>query len=149
MNVDDQPYYYPDQQLKAIYELGKAYFDMGYFVPAERIFAGLASLDQGKTPARIGLGLIKLETGLYEESVAYFRDAFALENKYFELQSKLGLGMAFLAIGERSRAHLIFNEIREKKSLELDNEPDLRKLTDCLMKLLQGDDTQKSKQQRN
>ncbi len=122
---------YTDHTLQAIYELGRLYFDMGYFVPAERIFGGLANVDQGTTPARVGLGLIKLEAGLYEESVTHFRDA--LEKKEFEPQAKLGLAMAFLALGEDSRARWIVNELKQKRAKELQVDSNLGRLTDCLL----------------
>ena len=56
---------YPEPILRAIYELGRLYYEMGYFAPAERVFAGLASIDKGSTASDVGLGLVKLECGLY------------------------------------------------------------------------------------
>ena len=59
---------YTKEMLSAAYELGRLYFESGYFVPAERIFSGLAAVDRGLTPSRVGLGLIRLEKGQFQEA---------------------------------------------------------------------------------
>ena len=100
---------YSSEELIAIYELGRLYFEMGYFAPAERIFSGLLSIDPNMTPARLGLGLLKLELGLYQDATAHFRQA--LQNNVYEAQSKLGLCAAFLATGEKARAASLLAEV--------------------------------------
>ena len=101
----------------SVYELGKLYYEMGYLAPAERIFGGLAHIDQGSTPSRIGLGLVKLEGGLYEEAAYFFRAS--LENGNFILQARLGLCCCFLAINETSRAASLLQQIGKEHQSEL------------------------------
>ena len=96
---------YTSEELTSIYELGRLYFEMGYFAPAERIFSGLAAVDDDRTPSRLGLGLVKLERGLYQEAAVHFRAA--LQSNTYTLQSKLGMCAAFVAVGEVSRARSI------------------------------------------
>lgn len=100
---------YSSEELSAIYELGRVYFEMGYFVPAERIFAGLAAVDAEQIPARLALGLIKLEQGLVNEAVVQFR--LALEAGGYELETKLALGACFISAGETQRVQSILAEV--------------------------------------
>ena len=117
---------YSDSELFAIYELGRLYFEMGYFAPAERIFSGLAAVDGGRTPARCGLGLVKLERGLYEQSQDQLR--LALQDRVYPTQAKLGLVAVFIAVNEIPRAKSMLVELAAEleKSEELD--PALRSL---------------------
>jgi len=103
---------YSKQDLLAIYELGRLYFEMGYFVPAERIFSGLISIDQGQTPARLGLGLVKLECGLFADSLSHLRHAN--QDPAYELQAKLALSAAFVGMKEYMRAQSMLSEIKKK-----------------------------------
>ncbi len=103
---------YSDEQLKAIYELGRMYYEMGYFAPAERIFAGLIGVDNGRTPARLGLALVKLERGALQEAAQHFRAA--LQNTGIAMQTKLGLAAAFVAAGELNRARSILGEVSKE-----------------------------------
>lgn len=108
---------YSPKALSAIYELGRLYFEMGYFAPAERIFSGLVAVDSAATPAHIGLGLIKLECGLFSESISTFREA--LEKGTFSLQAKVGLAAAFICTGEVSRARSLLTQVgREQGGAE-------------------------------
>lgn len=121
---------YNVEELYAIYELGRLYFEMGYFVPAERIFVGLATVDDGLTPSRLGLGLIKLENGLLDEAISHFRDA--LDTKRYDLQAKIGLSIAFIALQENSRARLLISDLRKIRQTDLDRDPNLNALVKCI-----------------
>jgi predicted Zn-dependent protease len=107
---------YSSEELTAIYELGKMYFEMGYFVPAERIFAGLVAADRSTQllPARLGLGLVKLEQGLVNEAAVEFRAA--LETGAYPTETKISLAATFVSSGELPRAQSMLVEIG--KSLE-------------------------------
>ena len=121
---------YTSNELFAIYELGRLYFEMGYFVPAERIFGGLVTVDNGMTPARLGLGLIKLENGLIDEAVSHFREA--LESRELELQAKIGLSIAFVALQENSRARLIIRDLKKIRQTDLDRDVNLNRIVNCI-----------------
>ena len=112
------------------YELGRMYYEMGYMAPAERIFGGLANTDEGSTPSRIGLGIIKLEGGLYEEAAYYFRAS--LENGNFMLQARLGLCCCFLASRETSRAISTLQQINKEHESELVHNPAMTRLWESL-----------------
>ena len=122
---------YSNDELAAIYELGRLYFEMGYFAPAERIFGGLSSVDDARTPARIGLGLVKLERGLYQEAATHFR--LALQSGSFELQAKLGLCASFIAAGELGRAQSILGEISKSLENGQDLEAEEKRLFEALI----------------
>lgn len=122
---------YSSEELATIYELGRLYFEMGYFAPAERVFSGLSSVDDFRTPARIGLGLVKLERGLYQEASTHFRAA--LQSGSFELQAKLGLCASFVAAGELSRTQSILGEISKSVEDGQELEPEERKLFEALI----------------
>lgn len=113
---------YSEQQQEAIYSLGKMYLEMGYYVPAERIFAGLAKIDQNlNTAANIGLGLIRLYKGQYQDSTGFFR--VLLQSPKFSLYAKLGLCAAFLGLKEYPRAKLLLLEIQnEYRKRQFSNE---------------------------
>ncbi|MCC6220315.1 MAG: hypothetical protein IT291_03630 [Deltaproteobacteria bacterium] len=100
---------YSDEDVFAIYELGRLYYEMGYFTPAERIFSGLSTVDDNRTPARLAVGLIKLERGLFKDSIKYFRAA--IEESHYTLPAKLALCAAFIAEKEMSRAKTMLIEI--------------------------------------
>ena len=121
---------YSREELTSIYELGRLYFEMGYFTPAERIFSGLMSVDNAQTYSRLGLGLVKLELGAFQEAATYFR--MALQQEGCDLQAKLGLCAVFLAINEASRAQSLIGEV--SKTLEGGREIDeeVRKLYEAL-----------------
>ena len=103
---------YSNEELVAIYELGRLYFEMGYFVPAERIFNGLAVVDGGKTPARLGLGLVKLERGLFQEAMIHLRGV--LKSGPHRMQAKLALCAAHIGAGEIVRSQSILGEIAQE-----------------------------------
>ncbi len=102
---------YSREELTGIYELGRMYFEMGYFTPAERIFAGLAVVDDGRTPARLALGLTKLERKQYEESLTQLR--LVLQQGGYAPQAKLALAAAFIATGELARAKSTLVQIQK------------------------------------
>lgn len=122
---------YSRAELAAIYELGRMYFEMGYFAPAERVFAGLAMLDDGVTPARLGLGVVKLERGLFEEAVGHFRAS--LENAAVQLEAKLGLCACFLAVGELARAKSILSEIAAEIDGRRGIDPEVQRLYEAFV----------------
>ncbi len=103
---------YTQQELFSIYELGRLYFEMGFYVPAERIFSGLSVVDQNLTPARVGLGVLKLERGLFQESAVHFRAA--IQSNAFLLEAKLGLVAAFTGMGELPRARSLLSEVAKE-----------------------------------
>ena len=103
---------YSTDELVSIYELGRLYYEMGYLVPAERIFAGLAAVDGNQTAARIGLGLLKMERGLFQDATNQFRAA--LQAGVFPLQAKLGLVIAFLGLQELPRARSLLSELSKE-----------------------------------
>ena len=117
---------YSEDELMSFYELGRMYYEMGYFAPAERIFSGLAAVDQGATPARCGLGLVKLERGLHDQSQQHFR--LALQESAFPLQAKLGLVASFLASGEIQRAKSLLVELASELEAAPGENADLRVL---------------------
>jgi tetratricopeptide (TPR) repeat protein len=100
---------YSQIELNSIYELGRLYYEMGYFAPAERLFSGLAAVDEGKTPARVGLGLVKLERGLVTEAASHFR--LALQSSQFSVSARFGLCCAFIAGGEFERARSLLVQL--------------------------------------
>jgi lipopolysaccharide biosynthesis regulator YciM len=100
---------YSKEELIAIYELGRLYFEMGYFIPAERVFSGLAAVDKNQTCARLGLGLVKIEQGMYQDAVTHLR--LALQQAAWEIQAKLGLCATFIASGEEQRARSLLGEV--------------------------------------
>lgn len=103
---------YNDDQVKAIYELGRLYFEMGFFSAAERIFAGLVSVDGGRTPARLGLALTKLERGLFQEAAMHLRAV--IQGGAYPTQAKLALAGTFIALGEVQRAKTMLGEIAKE-----------------------------------
>ena len=110
----------------SIYELGKLYYEMGYLAPAERIFGGLSRIDSGGTPSRIGLGLIKLEGGLFEEAAYYFR--LSLEAGNYLVQAKLGLSLCFIATSDTPRAEILLGQIEKEHLSELSYNSGLSRL---------------------
>lgn len=123
---------YPADELKAIYELGKLYFEMGYFVPAERIFQGLLASDAEEiTPARLGVGLVKLETGLFQESTSFFRTT--IEKATFGLEGQLALAMASLGLGDTTRVRALLRQMEIEVKGVTFTRPDLFHLWESLM----------------
>lgn len=100
---------YSRELLDAIYELGRLYFDMGYFPPAERIFAGLSCVDSGTTPSQLGMGLIKLERGLYDDAIGHFRAM--VDTGHYQLQSKLGICAALVGKKDLQKARIILDQM--------------------------------------
>lgn len=122
---------YSEEELASLYELGRLYFEMGYFAPAERIFSGLANVDNGRTPARLGLGLVKLERGFLQDATSHFRQV--LQSGAYEAQAKIALGASFIAGGDLTRAQSILGEvtktIEEGRSLDVEE----RRLFEALL----------------
>lgn len=118
---------YSSEHLSALYELGRLYYQLGYYAPAEKIFNGLLTIDSdNETAANIGLGLIKLERGAYEEATSYFR--FALEGGNYKLQAKLGMLATFVAKAEILRARSLLEEVDSEVANQDTLDPDLGKL---------------------
>lgn len=115
--------------LAGIFELGRMYYETGFFAPAERIFAGLIAVDKGATPSRLGLGLVKLELGLYNEASSAFRQC--IEERAFDVSAKIALAVCFIAQGELKRAQSLLVEVSDvsKKTLGFEE----RKLLDGLL----------------
>lgn len=122
---------YSSNELHAIYELGRLYYEMGYFAPAERIFQGLKVIDGGTTAAKLALGLIKFENGLLQDAEGYFRSE--LNDGKYQMQAKIGLAAVFVAQGELNRARSILSAMeRELSSVNL-KDPDIIALWKALM----------------
>ena len=122
---------YTYQDLVSLYELGRLYFDMGYFAPSERIFNGLVEIDEGETPAQLGLGLIRLERSLPGEAITHFRSVLQGPPRY-HLSAKFGLCSAFLSSEEGSRADSILHQIQREHLAELQGSRALRLLWEAL-----------------
>lgn len=103
---------YADDQVNAIYELGRLYFEMGFFGAAERVFSGLLVVDGGRTPARLALALTKLERGLFQEAAMHLR--LVIQNGAQPIQAKLALAGTFIALGELQRAKTMLGEIAKE-----------------------------------
>lgn len=121
---------YSENELVAIYELGKLYYEMGYFAPAERVFTGLAVVDDGRTPARVGLGLVKLELGSLEESSYHFRKA--IQSGSYSMEAKFGLTATFIAAGDFSRAKSLLMQIQQDATADPVKKPELESLWSAL-----------------
>lgn len=121
---------YSPAELTSIYELGRLYFEMGYFIPAERIFGGLSAVDGGQTPSRLGLGLVKLERGFPQEAVLHLRAA--LQNLPTRLQTELALALAFVAEGEFLRARQMLEQIAKDHARNTSFSGELRTLWKAL-----------------
>ena len=111
------------------------YYEMGYFTPAERIFNGLAVIDDGNIPVRIALGLLKLERNQYAEAAGHFRAS--LQSKNSLLEAKLGLCFSFLAAGEKSRVRSVLEEIAKTSVIDDSVDPDVRALFYSLVELFE------------
>jgi len=96
-----------------MYALGRLYFETGFFAPAERIFNGLVAVGSSETPSRLGLALLKLELGLFNEAATLFRQC--LENHENEVRAKIGLSSCFIASGDTARAESLLKEVRKSQ----------------------------------
>lgn len=117
---------YSGEELAAIYELGRLYFEMGYFPAAERIFSGLSAIDGGFTPARIGLGLLRIENGQYNDATTFFRGE--LPDGNYKIEAKLGMCAAFMALGEVPRARSLLGQIDKDFQAVKNLNPELQRL---------------------
>lgn len=117
---------YPPELLKSIYELGRMYFEMGYFAPAEKIFQGLVAVDKGETPARVGLGLVKIERGFYQEAAMNFRSA--IQKGQYQVQAKIGMAFSFIAQNELSRARSMLSQIENDHGDKITEDHGIRTL---------------------
>ena len=115
--------------LIGIFELGRMYYETGFFAPAERIFTGLAVIDKSAMPSKLGLGLVKLELGLYNEASTFFRQC--IEERAFDVSAKISLAVCFIAQGELKRAQSLLVEVAEVSKKTLGYEE--RKLLDALL----------------
>lgn len=120
---------YSIEMLGGIYELGRMYYETGFFAPAERIFAGLATVDNGATPAKLALGLVKLDLGLYNEASSLFRQC--IEERSFDRSAKIALAVCFIAQSELKRAQSLLVEVAEVSRKNLSYEE--RKLLEGLL----------------
>ncbi len=121
---------YHDEELLSIYELGRMYYEMGYFVPAERIFQGLLAVDGNNTPARLGLGLLKLEHRAYPEAIINFKTA--VQNNHYPIQAKLGLACSFIGLGEIDRAKQLLLQLAPELETNREISSELRALWEML-----------------
>ena len=100
---------YDSKQIFGLYELGRLYYEMGIYPSAEKIFSGLTAIQDQSVPCWVGLGLVKLERGLYEEAEHCFREG--LKNKDFEIEAKFGMVFVFFATKEFGRAKVLLNQM--------------------------------------
>lgn len=124
---------YSREELTSIYELGRLYFEMGYVAPAERIFSGLSGIDNHLTPSRIGLGLLKIERGLFQEATNVFRSV--VQAGTFTLSAKLGLAIAFIGQQELGRARSLLSELEKEVA---DAPQETKQLVEALNKRCSG-----------
>jgi hypothetical protein len=103
---ENTPY---DPELCAIYELGRLYFETGFLAEAEVIFLGLRAASAEFAPSFVGIGLVRLEKGEFQESLLSFREA--VKQHRLIVEAKIGMGAAFLALGENRRAATILLEL--------------------------------------
>lgn len=121
---------YAPEQCAALYELGRLYLEMGYFVPAERIFSGLVAVEGDFLAARLGIGAVKLERGLFQEAAAHFRTALQAGGPH-SLLSKVGLVAAFLGMQDVVRARSLLSEVAKDLGEKRDLDPDVRTLIEA------------------
>ncbi len=116
--------FYTGEELSALYELGRLYYEMGYISAADRIFSGLAAVAPQETPARLGMGVCRVEKGAFQDALHLFR--FELREGRRTVQAKLGMVAACLSAGDRDRARQLLGEsYRELSAL---GDPELRAL---------------------
>lgn len=120
---------YSNKELNSIYQLSVVYYDMGFFAPAERILQGLVAIDKEYSPAKLGLGLIKIEKGLFSEAAGHFREV--IEVGPYNLQAKLGLVFSFLGAKDISRARSVLNQVKSDHKEELDANRNLGSLLEA------------------
>jgi lipopolysaccharide biosynthesis regulator YciM len=120
---------YTIEILSGIFELGRMYYETGFFAPAERIFSGLIAVDNGATPSKLALGLVKLDLGLYNEASTLFRQC--IEERSFDRSAKIALAGCFIAQNELKRAQSLLVEVAEVSRKNLSYEE--RKLLDGLL----------------
>ena len=101
---------YTRDEIIAIYELGRLYYEMGYYVAAERIFNGLCVIDGGQSPGRLGVALVKLERGSHNDAIEQFR--LAVRNPAWALRAKLGLCSSLAAMGDKARCAELLRELQ-------------------------------------
>jgi tetratricopeptide (TPR) repeat protein len=102
------------QELGAIYGLARLYYEMGYLSASERILNGLVEIDEGQTPSRVALGVVKLESGRPEEAIQMFRTAVKFPRRQEDqVAGKLGLVASFLYMGDLERGKLLVREIQQ------------------------------------
>jgi hypothetical protein len=117
------------EELNAIYALGRLYYELGYLSASERILAGLTEIDDGFTPARVALGVIKLESGKAEEAIQVFRSSAKSPRRADDIFSgKLGLVAAFLFLGDIERATSLLREVQADVAKGTNHNPGLRRL---------------------
>ena len=122
---------YQHDQILGLSELGRLYYEMGIFPSAEKIFMGLIAIQANSVPCHVGLGLVKLDRGQYEEADHWFREA--LKNKDFELEAKFGLTLVFLATNELGRAKVLLNQMEPFFNNPKNNDPTLQNLRKALL----------------
>ena len=101
---------FSEKELYSIYELGKLYYDMGYFSAAERVFSGLIEIDGGDTPSLLGLGLVKFERGQYEEASLLFMKVMD-KTPEFELEARIALGICLVALKDYPKARVVLEDV--------------------------------------
>jgi lipopolysaccharide biosynthesis regulator YciM len=96
------------QTLGGIYALARMYMESGFYTPAERIFAGLVEIDQGATPAALGLAYTKFQREKYQEAIAIYKSL--AQSGIYTYEARVGLACCFIATGERPRARTILED---------------------------------------
>ncbi|MCC6931963.1 MAG: tetratricopeptide repeat protein [Deltaproteobacteria bacterium] len=100
---------YSSNELKEIYRIAKLYYEMGYIVPAEKLFWGIVSVRDDFFEAHLGLGVIYLEKGQVDDAAKHFRRAMTTEQ--FAVEAKIGLALSFIATSSLARAQALLAQM--------------------------------------
>lgn len=125
---------YASEEICGLYELGRLYYEMGIYSSAEKLFAGLMAIHAQIVPCHVGLGLVKLERGYYEEAENCFREG--LKNKDFEIEAKFGMVLVFIATNEVGRAKVLMDQITPVFDNKKNNDQVLLNLKEALLSSL-------------
>lgn len=113
---------YQRDELAAIYELGRIYYEMGYFAAAERVFSGLSSSSSISAPALLGQALIRIEHKQYDDALNLLRAL--IQEGTLALEAKIAMCACLVAMGDFSRGKSLVVQVGrdlERDGRELTN----------------------------
>ena len=122
---------YSDSQFLAIYELGRLYYQMGFSASAEKIFSGLVAVRSESVNSLIGLGLVRLERGLFSAAFDTFRLALNIDSS--SVEAKIGMAVSAVALKDFSRAQVILSEIQRESFEYLNRRDSLRMIVESFL----------------